>query len=120
MFNVVFGSFNEMVTGFDVSDEFRFNGTAILEKLRNKKLIFVGDSLNRNQWISFLCLIDPYIPPSSNTKITMEGNFLNVRVKVHTPDTYEIFYFNLIVYVHVNLAFFLFVIYIYILVFANS
>ncbi|XP_042056315.1 protein trichome birefringence-like 34 [Salvia splendens] len=43
----------------------RFNGTALLEKLRNKKLIFVGDSLGRNQWRSFICLIEPYLPPLS-------------------------------------------------------
>ncbi|XP_057524722.1 protein trichome birefringence-like 34 [Amaranthus tricolor] len=41
----------------------RFNATALLEKLRNKRAVFVGDSLNREQWISMLCLVDSSIPP---------------------------------------------------------
>ncbi|KAL7136104.1 hypothetical protein ABFS83_10G006800 [Erythranthe nasuta] len=51
-----------------------FNGTALLEKLRGKKLIFVGDSMNRNQLVSFLCLIDPFLPKSSNKKLILKGN----------------------------------------------
>ncbi|XP_057808517.1 protein trichome birefringence-like 34 [Salvia miltiorrhiza] len=54
-----------------------FNGTALLEKLRNKKVVFVGDSLNRNQWRSFLCLTVPHLPP----KIILKGNYLNFEVK---------------------------------------
>ncbi|KAG8377069.1 hypothetical protein BUALT_Bualt09G0129900 [Buddleja alternifolia] len=52
----------------------RFNGRALLEKLRGKRLIFVGDSLDRNQWISLLCLIESSLSPSSNKALILRGN----------------------------------------------
>nr|XP_016491276.1 PREDICTED: protein trichome birefringence-like 34 [Nicotiana tabacum] len=42
----------------------RFNATALLENLRNKRLVFVGDSLNRGQWVSMVCLIDTAVQSS--------------------------------------------------------
>ncbi|XP_050224383.1 protein trichome birefringence-like 34 isoform X2 [Mercurialis annua] len=44
----------------------RFNATELLERLRNKSLMFVGDSLNRGQWVSMVCLVDSALP--SNQK----------------------------------------------------
>ncbi|KAL8528273.1 hypothetical protein ACS0TY_005904 [Phlomoides rotata] len=57
----------------------RFNGSALLERLRGKKLIFVGDSLGRNQWESMICLTITQFPPPSlkSWKLETEGNFLN-------------------------------------------
>ncbi|KAA8549083.1 hypothetical protein F0562_000767 [Nyssa sinensis] len=35
----------------------RFNATKMLNSIRGKRLVFVGDSINRNQWESMLCLL---------------------------------------------------------------
>ncbi|KAJ8493748.1 hypothetical protein OPV22_015469 [Ensete ventricosum] len=35
----------------------RFNATEMLERSRNGKIIFAGDSIGRNQWESFLCML---------------------------------------------------------------
>lgn len=35
----------------------RFNGAHMLELLRGKRLVFVGDSLNRNMWESLVCIL---------------------------------------------------------------
>ncbi|KAK9699194.1 hypothetical protein RND81_08G159300 [Saponaria officinalis] len=52
----------------------RFNATALLENLRNKRLVFVGDSLNRGQWISMLCLVDKAIPNTSLKFVQTNGS----------------------------------------------
>ncbi|GFY95769.1 similar to TRICHOME BIREFRINGENCE-LIKE 34 [Actinidia rufa] len=58
----------------------RFNATALLERLRNKRLVFVGDSLNRNQWVSMVCLVGTSIPPELKS---MHGNGSLVAFKAH-------------------------------------
>ncbi|KAL3648936.1 hypothetical protein CASFOL_005339 [Castilleja foliolosa] len=35
----------------------RFDAKTMLEKLRNKRVVFAGDSIGRNQWESLLCML---------------------------------------------------------------
>uniref|UniRef100_A0A0E0R354 Uncharacterized protein n=1 Tax=Oryza rufipogon TaxID=4529 RepID=A0A0E0R354_ORYRU len=47
----------------------RFNATKFLEKLRNKRLVFVGDSVNRNQWVSMVCMVEHFIPDGRKMRV---------------------------------------------------
>lgn len=42
----------------------RFDGKDFLERLRGKSIMFVGDSLSRNQWQSLTCLLHSAVPNS--------------------------------------------------------
>ncbi|KAJ7973060.1 Protein trichome birefringence-like [Quillaja saponaria] len=60
----------------------RFNATKMLELIKGKRLVFVGDSINRNQWESMLCMLmgairDPKrVYETHGRKITKEkGNY---------------------------------------------
>ncbi|KAJ4971253.1 hypothetical protein NE237_004352 [Protea cynaroides] len=45
----------------------RFDPVATLEKLRGKRLMFVGDSLQRSQWQSLVCMVEYRIPPDQKS-----------------------------------------------------
>ncbi|KAG0487967.1 hypothetical protein HPP92_006778 [Vanilla planifolia] len=47
-----------------------FNATFMLEKLRGKRVLFVGDSLNRGQFVSLVCLLHGALPESAKSMKT--------------------------------------------------
>ena len=49
----------------------------MLERLRNKRLIIAGDSMNRNMWESLACLLYSSIPSS-----TVQVDAKNLEYKV--------------------------------------
>lgn len=55
----------------------------LLQKLRNKRLMFVGDSLNRNQWESMVCLAQS-VAPHGRKSLRKTGSLNIFRIEV-TP-----------------------------------
>uniref|UniRef100_A0A1D1ZJK9 DNA polymerase n=1 Tax=Anthurium amnicola TaxID=1678845 RepID=A0A1D1ZJK9_9ARAE len=60
----------------------RFDAKMMLERLRNRRLVFVGDSIGRNQWESLLCMLSSVILDKSSifevngSPITKHNGFL--------------------------------------------
>ncbi|KAK9154033.1 hypothetical protein Sjap_001513 [Stephania japonica] len=50
-----------------------FNATFMLESLRGKRLMFVGDSLNRGQYVSLVCLLQSMIPENAKFMKTFDS-----------------------------------------------
>ena len=47
----------EILRDFSSPSCSRLNATEFLEMLRGQRIIFVGDSLNRNMWESLVCIL---------------------------------------------------------------
>ncbi|KAF7129016.1 hypothetical protein RHSIM_Rhsim10G0201700 [Rhododendron simsii] len=64
-----------------------FNAEAMLEMLRGKRLVFVGDSLNRNQWVSMVCLVDASIPlAQKSVNFELNGSLFTFKATVIVAD----------------------------------
>ncbi|CAA7405970.1 unnamed protein product [Spirodela intermedia] len=65
----------------------RFDGKMMLERLRNRRLAFVGDSIGRNQWESLLCMLSSAVSDKSSiyevngSPITKHNGFLIFRFR---------------------------------------
>ncbi|KAG6755193.1 hypothetical protein POTOM_041011 [Populus tomentosa] len=64
----------------------RFNGVDFLERFRGKSIMFVGDSLSRNQWQSLTCILHSSLP-KAEYNLTRQGDvsifaFPDYEVKV--------------------------------------
>jgi hypothetical protein len=63
----------------------RFNASEILNRGRNGRVVFAGDSVGRNQWESFLCMLAQGVPNKSSIyeengkPITKHKGFLSMR-----------------------------------------
>ncbi|VFQ90621.1 unnamed protein product [Cuscuta campestris] len=67
-----------------------FNATLVLESLRGKKMMFVGDSVNRGQFVSMVCLLHRIIPP--NAKSIQEFGSLTVFTAKEYNATVEFYW----------------------------
>uniref|UniRef100_M8C3U8 Trichome birefringence-like C-terminal domain-containing protein n=1 Tax=Aegilops tauschii TaxID=37682 RepID=M8C3U8_AEGTA len=47
----------------------RIDGSGALEQCRNRRLVFVGDSLNRNMWESLACILYTALPDRSRARV---------------------------------------------------
>ncbi|GJN35197.1 hypothetical protein PR202_gb23944 [Eleusine coracana subsp. coracana] len=52
---------------------FRFNATEMLERSRNGRIVFAGDSIGRNQWESMLCMLADAVPAGASRVYEQSG-----------------------------------------------
>lgn len=58
---------------------YRFDGLKMLRLLRGKRVVFVGDSLNRNMWESLVCALRESL--KDKTKISQVSGRRDLRTQ---------------------------------------
>lgn len=67
-------------------DHRRLGGAEALERCQNRRLVFVGDSLNRNMWESLACILYTALPDRSRTRIEdVSSEYRIFRAMVRHP-----------------------------------
>ncbi|XP_006407433.2 protein trichome birefringence-like 8 [Eutrema salsugineum] len=67
----------------------RFNASDFLERSRNGRIVFIGDSIGRNQWESLLCMLSQAVSNTSEiyevngNPISKHKGFLSMRFPQH-------------------------------------
>lgn len=61
----------------------RFDGADFLSKWRGKTVMFVGDSLSMNQWVSLACMLHAAVPASARISFTAGEPVSSVRFEVN-------------------------------------
>ncbi|MCL7036876.1 hypothetical protein MKW94_022629, partial [Papaver nudicaule] len=56
----------------------RFNARALLERLRGKRMVYVGDSINTNQFVSMVCMVESVIPSALKSMHT-NGSLISFK-----------------------------------------
>ncbi|XP_021718205.1 protein trichome birefringence-like 43 [Chenopodium quinoa] len=70
------------------------NGTDMVERFRNKRVILVGDSLNRNMWESLACILYSSIPnASSKAEVHSQKKVLKTFLKVKEDYNFTVEFF---------------------------
>ncbi|KAG5095443.1 hypothetical protein JHK84_051031 [Glycine max] len=75
----------------------RFNATALLKRLRNKRLVFVGDSLIRGQWVSMISLVDSILPSTLKSMHSIANGSLRIFKAIEYNATIEHYWSPLLV-----------------------
>ncbi|MBA0648893.1 hypothetical protein Goklo_016527 [Gossypium klotzschianum] len=66
------------------------NATDFLERLRGKRLVFIGDSLNRNMWESMVCILRQSVKKRKRVyEISGRSDFKNKGVYAFREDYYQ-------------------------------